>query len=126
MMSETELYGDKVQCKCGGWHLHPCGTAKGAASWRSHQDTQQHNHHGGKKQTRHVARFDAEEEAARNLARNQRSYAYGGGGYMNDGNAATAAATAGAATAAATAAATVAPTAAAADTELVTTLTLGE
>ena len=87
MMSETELYGDKVQCKCGGWHLHPCGTAKGAASWRSHQDTQQHNHHGGKKQTRHVARFDAEEEAARNLARNQRSYAYGGGGYMNDGNA---------------------------------------
>jgi len=77
MMSETELYGDKIQCKCGGWHL-PCGTAKGAASWRAHQDTQQHI----KWQDADMARFDAEEEAARN---NQRSYAYGGGGYMYGG-----------------------------------------
>ena len=48
MMSETELYGDKIQCKCGGWHL-PCGTAKGAASWRAHQDTQRAS--SGKMQT---------------------------------------------------------------------------
>ena len=36
--TSEELYGAKVQCRCGGWHL-PCGTAKGAASWRAHQMT---------------------------------------------------------------------------------------
>jgi len=39
--TSDEMYGAKVQCGCGGSHL-PCGTAKGAASWRAHQNTQRH------------------------------------------------------------------------------------
>ena len=39
--TSDELYGAKVTCKCGGTHL-PCGTAKGAASWRAHMDTKRH------------------------------------------------------------------------------------
>jgi hypothetical protein len=32
---------EKVQCGCGGSHL-PCGTAKGAASWRAHHSSDRH------------------------------------------------------------------------------------